>query len=300
VPSLSAVFALQHMADDVFRAPPVPTVLDRTFGGQVVGQTFAAAILTAPEPMRPHSLHGYFLRPGRPGLPMELQVERLRDGASFAARHVTASQDGETIFSLTASFQATEAGPEHQASMPAVADPDGTAGFVPPPGPLERVMRGDWPDWDFRIVAADDPRAPRRQYWMRHRDPLPDDPGLHACALVYLSDLALVGTAGSPQSGPPSMVASLDHAVWLLRPFRVDEWLLYDQFSPSAGSGRGLVQGRFFDLGGRLVAVVTQEGVLRWRADPSARRLDGLRPNASPSSPAEEPTNGRLRQRSRT
>jgi acyl-CoA thioesterase-2 len=114
------------------------------------------------------------------------------------------------------------------------------------------------------MAASDQPRAPRRQYWLRHRHPLPDDPAVHACALVYLSDLALLGTAGLPHGGRPAVLASLDHAVWLLRAFRVDDWLLYDQHSPSVGHGRALVQGRFFDRAGRLVAVVTQEGLLRW------------------------------------
>jgi acyl-CoA thioesterase-2 len=268
VPTIHEVLALETLTDDVFRAPPVPTSLDRTFGGQVVGQALAAAVRTAPEAMRAHSLHGYFLRPGRPRRPAELQVDRLRDGASFATRQVTVLQGGEAIFTMTASFQAPEPGPEHQDAMPAAPDPDGTAGFGSPGAALERVMRADWPDWEFRTVAEERPDGtvpePRKSYWLRHRDRLSDDPALHACALVYLSDLALVGTAALPHPGPPAMLASLDHAVWLLRPFRIDEWLLYDQVSPSSGQGRGLVQGRFFDQRGRLVAVVTQEGLLRW------------------------------------
>jgi acyl-CoA thioesterase-2 len=268
VPTIHEVLTIEPLASDVFRAPPVPTSLQRTFGGQVVAQALAAAIRTAPDVMRAHSLHGYFLRPGHPGRPADLQVDRLRDGASFATRLVTVVQGGDAIFTMTASFQAEEPGPEHQDAMPAAPHPDGTTGFRSPGAALERVMRTDWSDWEFRTVAEERPPGaapePRKSYWLRHRARLGDDPALHACALVYLSDLALVGTAALPHPGPPAMLASLDHAVWLLRPFRVDEWLLYDQASPSSGQGRGLVQGRFFDLRGRLVAVVTQEGLLRW------------------------------------
>ena len=268
MPTIHEVLGLETLGRDLFGAAPVPTSLERTFGGQVVAQALTAAARTAPEAMRAHSLHGYFLRPGDPHRSAELRVDRLRDGVSFATRMVTVLQSGTSIFTMTASFQAEEGGPEHQDAMPAAPDPDGTTGFSPPGAALERVMRADWPDWEFRTVAAEPPPGgvpePRKSYWLRHRDRLGDDPALHAGALVYLSDLALVGTAALPHPGPPAVLASLDHAVWLLRPFRIDEWLLYDQVSPSSGQGRGLVQGRFFDQRGRLVAVVTQEGLLRW------------------------------------
>ncbi|MEU9272621.1 acyl-CoA thioesterase II [Streptomyces sp. NPDC048251] len=268
MPRLSDVFALQRVTDDVFAAPPVPTVLERTYGGQLVGQALAAAVRTAPETMAPNSLHGYFLRPGHPRRPTELRVDRLRDSESFANRLVTMAQDERVIFSLSVSFQRSGPGPEHQDAMPEAPDPEDADAFSPPPPGLARVLRADWPNWDVRMVTRrpgpDGTPEASGQYWMRHREPLADDPALHACALAYLSDLTLLGTATRPHPARPARTASLDHAVWLLRPCRVDDWLLYDQRSPSTGNGRGLVQGRFFDRKGRLVAVVAQEGLLRW------------------------------------
>ncbi|PAK28070.1 hypothetical protein CJD44_01020 [Streptomyces sp. alain-838] len=268
MPHLSDVLALQPLAEDVFTAPPVPTILERTFGGQLVAQSLAAAIRTAPDGMAPNSLHGYFLDPGQPDRHTQLRVRRLRDGDSFATRLVTTVQDDRAVFSLSVSFQAAEPGPSHQATMPDAPDPEDADGFPAPSPVMSRLLREEWPDWDLREAPRPrrlgGPERAQGQYWMRHRAPLAEDPALHACALAYLSDLTLLGTATLPHPVPPVMAASLDHALWLLRPFRADEWLLYDQTSPSTGNGRGLAQGRFFDRKGRLVAVVAQEGLLRW------------------------------------
>ncbi|MFE6820914.1 acyl-CoA thioesterase [Streptomyces sp. NPDC057690] len=282
MPRLHDVLTLQCLADDMFGTQPLQTLLKHTFGGQLVGQALAAALRTAPEAMVPHSLHGYFLRSGLPSRPTELGVDRLGDSASFATRHVTTTQEQRTVFSASVSFQHIENGLDHQDAMPGVPDPEDADGFTAPPPVLTHLMREEWPDWDLRMVSREAhldgiPQA-RSRYWMRHREPLADDPALHACGLAYLSDLTLLRTATLPHPAPPDMAASLDHNLWLLRPFRVDDWLLYDQTSPSSGNGRGLAQGRFFDRAGRLVAVVAQEGLLRW-----PRHRASHRPDISPS-----------------
>jgi acyl-CoA thioesterase-2 len=129
-------------------------------------------------------------------------------------------------------------------------------------------------EWDVRIVPRDQVtllpgKASQQQVWFRHTDPLPDDSVLHICALAYLSDLTLLGSAqvNHPDERQHLMIASLDHAMWFMRPFRADEWLLYDQSSPSACGGRALTQGKLFNQYGEMVAAVMQEGLTRYQRD---------------------------------
>ncbi|AXY50475.1 acyl-CoA thioesterase II [Rhodococcus ruber] len=271
MPSIDEILRLREIAPATFRAAPVPTEMERTFGGQVAGQALAAAARTVPQEFGVHSVHGHFLRPGRPLEPADYHVDAVRDGGSFRTRYVTAVQDGETVFTLTASFHRGDDGHTHQAAMP------------PTTGPEEVTENGrpwaawydfpEWDDWERRWLPADEatPDAPaRRRLWIRHRSPLPDDPVLHACALTYCSDMALLDIAVLPHPERPIQGASLDHAVWFLRPFRVDEWLLFDQVSPSSDSGRALIQGQIFDTTGRLVAVVAQEGMVRFHVERGA------------------------------
>jgi acyl-CoA thioesterase-2 len=179
-------------------------------------------------------------------------VERLRDGGSFATRRVNAIQHGETIFSMSASFQTDQSGIEHQDAMPSAPPPDDL--------PELTAMRAfdnagfkQFEEWDVRVVPREElallpGKASQQQVWFRHRDPLPDDPVLHICALAYMSDLTLLGSAqvNHVEERTHLQVASLDHAMWFMRAFRADEWLLYDQSSPSACGGRALTQGKIF------------------------------------------------------
>ncbi|MGY1772478.1 acyl-CoA thioesterase [Blastococcus sp. SYSU D00813] len=258
------VLTVERLDTDVFRGHPVPTNMARTFGGQVAGQAMTAAVRTV-DPAQPvHSLHGYFLRPGRPQQPILLLVDRLRTGRGFSARQVTAVQDGETIFSMSASFHAGDAGPEHQEAAPVVPRPE----ELPRVDTLGGAFAAEWPNWDAVPVPEPEaervPGRPRQLFWVRYRDRLPDDPAVHVGALTYLSDMFLIGTSRSLHGSEPGLqFATLDHALWFLRPFRADEWLLYDQVAPSAGSGRTYNQGRMTDLRGRLVATVVQEGLMR-------------------------------------
>ncbi len=240
----------------------------------MAGQSLVSAVRTVDPRYQVHSLHGYFLRPGDAQSRTVFIVERLRDGGSFATRRVNAIQHGETIFSMSASFQADQSGIEHQDAMPPSA---------PPPDDLPELtsMRAfddagfkQFEEWDVRVVPRDQlvpvpGKASQQQVWFRHRDPLPDDPVLHICSLAYMSDLTLLGSAQvhHVEERPHLQVASLDHAMWFMRPFRADEWLLYDQSSPSASGGRSLTQGKIFTQTGEMVAAVMQEGLTRYQRD---------------------------------
>jgi acyl-CoA thioesterase-2 len=267
VAALTEILSFEEMGPDRFRFVPVPSVLPRTFGGQVVAQAILAASRTVDPAYPVHSVHGYFLAPGRPEEPTEHRVERVRDGLSFRTRQVTASQSGRPTFAMLASFHRGDEGFSHQPGMPDAPTPDQIAMFDLATGRTLPHLP-DWHDWEMRWVprarltdATGSPAVQR--LWIRHRHPLPDDDVSHACALAYLSDMAMLRAARLPHPRRPVQGASLDHAIWFLRPVQVDEWLLYDQTSPSAELGRALTQGRLFNAGGQLVAVTTQEGLIR-------------------------------------
>jgi acyl-CoA thioesterase II len=282
--TLSAVIRLldlEPLEVNLFRGHSRDIGAPRVFGGQVIGQGLVAAERTV-DGRVPHSLHAYFLLGGDVDAPIVYQVDRLRDGKSFSARRVQAIQHGRPILSMIASFHAPEAGLEHAAPMPEVPPPDhlvpstelydrwlDEAGPLPP-----RVVEAlRMPSAiEFRPVEPQNPlRAspvePRQAIWFRAVDRIPDDPQLHRCLLAYATDYALVGTALRPHGRswwePSMIVASIDHALWFHRPARVDEWLLYAMDSPSAQSARGLARGLIYDRGGRLIASVAQEGLMR-------------------------------------
>lgn len=201
-------------------------------------------------------------------------MERIRDGGSFCTRRVTAIQHGETIFSMSASFQTDQSGIEHQNTMPAAPPPDDIPDFKSASKVFDDASFRQFDEWDVRIVPREllgvrEGKASQQQVWFRHRDPLPDDHVLHICALAYMSDLTLLGSAqvNHPEERRHLMVASLDHAMWFMRAFRADEWLLYDQSSPSACGGRSLTQGKIYNRYGEMVAAVMQEGLTRYARD---------------------------------
>jgi acyl-CoA thioesterase II len=245
----------------------------RTFGGQVAGQSLVSAVRTVDPRYQVHSLHGYFLRPGDAKAPTVFIVERLRDGGSFATRRVNAIQHGETIFSMSASFQTDQSGIEHQDVMPSAPPPDDLPELTSVRAFDDAGFR-QFEEWDVRIAPQEKlerlpGKASQQQVWFRHRDPLPDDYVLHICALAYMSDLTLLGSAQvhHEEERRHLQIASLDHAMWFMRPFRADEWLLYDQSSPSASGGRALTQGKIFTRYGDMVAAVMQEGLTRYKRD---------------------------------
>ncbi|HLG66460.1 MAG TPA: acyl-CoA thioesterase domain-containing protein [Acidimicrobiales bacterium] len=228
------------------------------FGGQVAAQALRAATLTTPAGRLPHSMHGYFLRPGRTDMPTLLQVDRDRDGRTVSARRVTAIQDGDVIFTLSASFQAPEDGPDMQLALPT---------GVPLPEDLDAVAgqgRGQLDLFEIRNVwkgGALGLSGLSDVYWARTRSVLPDDPVLHACVLTYLSDLGsgLVELQVQHRAGGPS----LDHAVWFHRHIRMDDWVLFAMRPISASHNRGLYWGTLHSKGGVLGATMIQESLFR-------------------------------------
>jgi len=277
VDALVALLDLEPIEVNLFRGlSPPGEQRQRVFGGQVAGQALVAAARTVElDDGVVHSLHAYFLRPGDPSVPILYQVDRIRDGRSFTTRRVVAIQHGKAIFNLQASFQAVEEGMEHQAPMPSVPPPETFPTFRERWAPYAAEM-GDWytrpRPIDFRTVnyRPEDrrrPLPPVQQVWLKAAGSLPDNPILHTCILTYASDMTLLDTAALPHGGEYDdqhmMVASLDHAMWFHRPFRADEWLLYDQDSPSASGARGIARGLVFRADGTLIASVVQEGLLR-------------------------------------
>ncbi len=266
--AIEEILDLEQLEVNIYRGGvynPESGYLSRTFGGHIAGQALVSAVRTVDPAYQVHSLHGYFLRPGDGTKPAVYLVDRPRDGSSFCTRRVNAVQNGEVIFSMGASFQIVQDGIEHQDEIPPViapedVDPDAENGIA------------QFAEWDIRRIPQDQvTRLPgkvsQQQVWFRHRDPLPDDPLLHICALAYMSDLTLLGSAqvSHPEERPHLGVASLDHAMWFMRPFRADEWLLYDQNSPSARGGRALTQGQIYNRRGDMVAAVVQEGLTRYK-----------------------------------
>jgi len=273
--AIEEILDLEQLEVNIYRGGvynPESGFLSRTFGGHIAGQALVSAVRTVDPKYQVHSLHGYFLRPGDGTKPAVYLVDRPRDGSSFCTRRVNAVQNGEVIFSMGASFQTTQDGIEHQDEMPRVVSPDDLVDARSQESPFGNGGIAQFAEWDIRRVpqhrvTRQQGEASQQQVWFKHRDPLPDDPLLHICALAYMSDLTLLGSAhvSHPEERPHLMVASLDHAIWFLRPFRADEWLLYDQSSPSACGGRALTQGKIFNQRGDMVAAVMQEGLTRYQ-----------------------------------
>jgi acyl-CoA thioesterase-2 len=279
VDELLTLLELEKLEVNIYRGRNRDLGTGRVFGGQVFAQALVAARRTVDEAREAHSVHGYFLRSGDLKAPIVFFVDRPRDGGTFTSRRVTAIQHGEAIFHLSASFHAPEGGLDHQSTMPDVPSPESL------PTELEQIrdhldafppelrsvltqerpldIRTDMPYVPGRVHS----KVPLRYFWVRAVERLPDDPIAHQAILAYVSDYGFLPTALAPHDiqyrDPKLFLASLDHTLWMHRPFRADEWLLYVMDSPTAANARGFVRGQVFTRDGTLVASTAQEGLLR-------------------------------------
>ncbi|MGP7960650.1 acyl-CoA thioesterase [Sanguibacter sp. A247] len=274
--ALRAVLALEQQDENTFVGRSLPQLNGRVYGGQVLAQALLAAGATIPSGRLPHSLHGYFLRPGALDEPIRFEVERLRDGRSFSARRVHALQGGKPILSMTTSAQEDQPGIDQQQRMPDAPDPESLSSAVTTLASIEHPVAKFWTStaaFDVRHVGASLYLSPdrdgddRQMVWLRARGTLGDDQLMHRAMMIYACDQLMLepvmrradldwGTRGLS-------IASLDHAMWWHRDARADEWLLYVQSSPSAQGGRGLGSARVFAQDGTLVASIAQEGMVR-------------------------------------
>jgi acyl-CoA thioesterase-2 len=282
VANLLSILDLEPLEDNLFRGRSPQQAWQRVYGGQILGQALVAAVRTVEVERFAHSLHAYFLLPGDLDRPIIYGVDRVRDGGSFTTRRVTATQHGRAMFVMSVSFHKSEPGLDHQMRMPDVPAPED----LPSEHDLKAKMIAELPEtmrkyWeserpielrpvDVSRYFAREKRDPEQHIWMRANGRLPDDLALHQCVLAYASDFSLLDTAliahGKLMFDKDIQMASLDHALWLHRPFRADDWLLYAQDSPSSHGARGFCRGSIFTRDGMLVASVAQEGLMRERA----------------------------------
>jgi len=286
IDTLLEILDLEKLEENLFRGRSPQVGWQRVFGGQVIGQALVAASRTVVEERQVHSLHGYFLRPGDPSVPIIYDVDRIRDGGSFTTRRVVAIQHGQAIFSMSASFQLREEGLEHQIDMPDVPKPD----ELPSEADLKEKFLSVAPEnvrkyWererpielrpiDLTHYFSKEKLPPQQYVWVRATGELPTDERIHQCVLAYASDMTLLDTSlfphGTSVFSPKIQAASLDHSMWFHKPVKADEWLLYATDSTLSGGSRGLNRGMLFTERGELVASTAQEGLIRLRKKPEA------------------------------
>ncbi|NQX87772.1 MAG: acyl-CoA thioesterase II [Halioglobus sp.] len=275
---LLAFLVVEEVGEHVFegKSPKRPS---RVFGGQVLAQALDAAARTVAPDRFAHSLHAYFLRPGNPAKTIRFEVDLIRDGGSFTTRNVIAYQDNKAIFSTSISFHIDEPGLTHQSDMPDVPPPEGLESEfdrwkklaeehpdefdAPIVHPIERIAV------EPRDFIRPEPRKPTYHYWLRALGNPGKDYRRHQILMAFMSDFGLLGTSLMPHSysgwSDDIMSASLDHALWFHRRFRVDDYLLYTMDSPAAAGGRGFSRGSFYTRSGELVASAAQECLIRVR-----------------------------------
>lgn len=280
LPKLLDILTLDRIDENRFEGKNYQTEWGRVFGGQVLGQSLHAAYQSVPSDRIAHSMHGYFILGGRIDIPIEYQVECIRDGKSFTTRRVVASQEGKAIFIMAASFQKEETGVEHQSSIPNVLTPNLLLTDLQQaeklkaldPDRYERLMRSHPQVFEFRpvdkAIYLNTHSSPAISHtWFKTKEQIQVSLAQQQQLLAFASDYGLLITATLPHRKEmlqsKVFYASIDHAIWFHRPFKIDDWLLYVTDSPSASNARGFTRGNVFAKDGNLVASVTQEGLMR-------------------------------------
>ena len=277
---LIALLSLEQIEVNLFRGVSHDIGTNRVYGGQVLGQAIKAAQNTVAD-RKIHSLHAYFLRIGDHTAPIIYEVDRTRDGQSFSARRVVAIQHGNPIFTMAASFQIEETSVNYQEQMPITAQPEDLKNINDYLGNLSerapykfKLTTNLYAPFEMKPVEPVDlanpkKRDPVRHLWLKAADKLPDDPVIHHILMAYVSDFSLLDTNLLPHGlhvlDSNLQIASIDHAMWFHRDFRIDDWLLYACEGVSTSGARGVARGRFFTRDGVLVASTMQEGLLRFR-----------------------------------
>ena len=291
VEELLEILDLEPLERNLFRGRSPKTGWQRVFGGQVIGQALVAAQRTVSDDRQVHSLHGYFLRPGDPEVPIIYEVDRIRDGGSFTTRRVVGIQHGHAIFSTSVSFQIQEEGLDYHMPMADQPDPeslmsekDMKAKFMEfAPENVKAYWMRERPievrTTSLEHYVSDKKLSPEQYVWVRATGPIPKDQALQAAVLAYASDMTLLDTALYPHGrkifDKDLQVASLDHAMWFHRPINMNDWLLFAQDSPNSNGGRGLTRGSLYTRDGVLVASCAQEGLIRIR-DSKRRAESGM------------------------
>ena len=265
-----ATLQVDQVGDDEFVATQLDNPVHHIVGGHIAGQALMAASRTAPG-RTPHSVHVYYLRAGDARRPVDFHVVRSRDGGTLSTRQVTARQDGEVLLEALASFSTPVDGLDHHAPMVDAPDPESLPSVQEQLAPYAGEHHGHWVSakpFEQRYVdppprlAVDLPNpSPRIRMWWRPSEPVPDGEVLHSCLLTYLTGTTVLETAMVMRRTTPvtTFNALIDHALWFHRPVDLSDWVLSDQFSPSAIGGRGLATATMYNRSGELVCVATQE-----------------------------------------
>lgn len=275
---LLAVLDLRRIGDDTFVGSHPSKNPIRTFGGQMMAQAFVAASRTLARPIPPSALSVHFIAGGDPERDLEFRVTRLRDERRFANRRVDVCQGDDLLTTAMVSYMNGGRGLEHGVAAPEVPDPEALPGiddllrgyeetvphFVNALRPIEWRYTND-PAWVMRDRGG---RLDHNRVWLKTEGEMPDDPVVHAAALVYSSDTtvldSIITTHGLSWGFDRIFAVTMNHSVWFHRPVRFDEWVLYSTSSPVAAESRGLGSGHFFDRSGALLATVVQEGIVKY------------------------------------
>jgi acyl-CoA thioesterase II len=280
---LLTVLDLNPVAEDLFVGTHPSKNPMRTFGGQLMAQSFVASTRTlVGENLPPSALSVHFVNGGDTAKDIEFHVVRLRDERRFANRRVDAMQDGVLLSSAMISYMSGGAGLEHGVDPPQVGEPH----TMPPIGELLRGYEETVPhfvnalqpiEWRYTndpawVMRDKGERLEHNRVWVKALGVLPEDPVLHTATMLYSSDTTVLDSVitrhGLSWGFDRIFAASANHSVWFHRQVNFNDWLLYSTSSPVAADSRGLGTGHFFDRSGQVIATVVQEGLLKYFPPP--------------------------------